>query len=76
MKVHTMQKISADFTVKEMATTFQSIFRCFLQAPVNIFRNQAKYDSKGHVLFLVIQPFNPTKLFSIGWLVCLGLMAL
>ena len=44
-------------------------FMLFLQAPVNIFRNQAQYGSKGHVLFLFlfffcIQPFNPTKVFS------------
>ena len=30
-------------------------FPSFLQAPVNIFRNQAQCGSKGHVLFLVIQ---------------------
>ena len=29
-------------------------FPFFLQAPVNIFRNQALYGRKGHVLFLVI----------------------
>ena len=42
-------------------------FMLFLQAPVNIFRNQAQYGSKGHVLvffFFCIQPFNPTKVFS------------
>ena len=39
-------------------------FPLFFQASVNIFRNQAQYGSKGHVLFLVIKPFNPAKVFS------------
>ena len=29
-------------------------FPLFVQEPVNIFRNQSLYGSKGHVLFLVI----------------------
>ena len=42
-------------------------FPLFLQAPVNIFRNQALNDSKGHYcffFFFVKQPYNPTKVFS------------
>ena len=52
VKLHTA-KVSVDFTVKQLATSCQQ-FPVFLQAPVNISRNQAQYGSKGHVLILVI----------------------
>ena len=39
-------------------------FQLFLQAPVNIFKNQAQYSSKRQVLFLAIRPLNPIYVFS------------
>ena len=62
------------FTVKNICRFYGTItgnelpvhFPLFLQAPVNIFRNQAQNGSKGHYIFFffVIQPYNPTKVFS------------
>ena len=40
-----------------------SLFPVFLQAPVNIFTNQAQNGSKGHYCYFVTQPYNPTKVF-------------
>ena len=49
---------------KYLETSCRSISRYFLQAPVNIFRNQTQNGSKGHYCYFVIQLYNPTKIFS------------
>ena len=48
---YTVKTISRRFYGKITGTSCQSISRYFLQAPVNIFRNQAQNDSKGHYCF-------------------------
>ena len=63
--VQTYQTRTASVHCNNIRRFYGKIPGMFLQAPVNsIFRNQAQYDSKGHVLFLVIWPFKPTELFS------------
>ena len=54
LKRYTLQKIFVDFYSKITGNQILIHFTLFLQAPVNIFRNQAQYGSIGDVLFLVI----------------------
>ena len=60
---HTAKNIRR-FYCKIICTQLSVHFPLLLQAPVNIFRIQAQYDSKRHVWFLVMKPLNHTKVFS------------
>ena len=50
----TIRRFYGNLTGNQLPVQLPVHFPLFLQAPVNIFRNQAQYGSKEHVLYLAI----------------------